>query len=185
MCRGSCSARAADEFLRTCECQFRGDLDGRFQRPVDRAEIGKNAMHSLGRLLMLGTRLQAQNYVNAPDDQHSILGLHFTRRIRRQFPGRGINLTRLQRASKGPGESACRRRDDIVERSGMGFEDIGGHFVVLRHGAVYSEENGGRLRGQPGTPKRSLYALDPHPRHVRYIFHGDHDNARRRSLCNP
>ena len=83
-------------------------------------------MHSLGRLLVLGSRLQAQNYVNAPDDQHSILGLHFTRRIRRQPPRRGINLTRLQRASKGPGESASRCRDDVVQRGGMGFEDIGG-----------------------------------------------------------
>ena len=71
-------------------------------------------MHSLGRLLVLGTRLQAQDYVNAPDDQHSILGLHFTRRIRRQLPRRGINLTRLQRASKCPGESPGRRRDDVV-----------------------------------------------------------------------
>ena len=142
-------------------------------------------MHSLGRLLVLGTRLQAQDYVNAPDDQHSILGLHFTRRIRRQLPRRGINLTRLQRASKGPGESARRCRDDVVQRGGMGFEDIGRHFVVLRHRAMYSEENGGRLRGQPGAPKRSLYALDPHTRHVRYIFHGDHDNARRRSPCDP
>ena len=128
-------------------------------------------MHSLGRLLVLGTRLQAQDYVNAPDDQHSILGLHFTRRIRRQPPRRGINLTRLQRASKGPGESTRRCRDDVVQRGGMRFEDIGGHFVVLRHRTVYSEENGGLLRWQPGAPKRSLYALDPHTRHVRYIFH--------------
>src|SRR5215469_11456219 len=71
VCRWSCSARAADEFLRTRECQFGGNLDGRFQRPVDPAEIGNNAMHSVGRLLVLGTRLQAQDYVNAPDDHHS------------------------------------------------------------------------------------------------------------------
>ena len=142
-------------------------------------------MHSLGRLPVLGSRPQAQDYVNAPDDQHSILGLHFTRRIRRQLPRRGINLTRLQRASKGPGESARRCRDDVVQRGRMGFEDIGRHFVVLRHRTVYSEENGGLLRGQPGAPKRSLYALDPHTRHVGYIFHGDHDNARRRSPCDP
>ena len=138
-------------------------------------------MHSLGRLPVLGSRPQAQDYVNAPDDQHSILGLHFTRRIRRQLPRRGINLTRLQRASKGPGESARRCRDDVVQCGGMGFENIGRHFVVLRHRAMYSEENGGLLRRQPGAPKRSFYALDPHTGHVRHIVHGDHDNARRRS----
>ena len=59
-------------------------------------------MHSLGRLPVLRSRPQAQDYVNAPDNQHSILGFHFTRRIGRQLPRRGINLTRLQRASKGP-----------------------------------------------------------------------------------
>ena len=142
-------------------------------------------MHSLGRLPVLGSRPQAQDYVNAPDDQHSTLGLHFTRRIRRQLPRRGINLTRLQRASKGPGESARRCRDDVVQRGRMGFEDTGRHFVVLCHRAMYSEEDGGLLRRQPGAPKRSLYALDPYTRHVRYIFHGDHHNAGLRSQCDP
>ena len=76
-------------------------------------------MYPLGRRSLLGRRCKAQHYVNAPDDQHSILGLHFTRRIRRQLPRRGINLTRLQRASKGPGESASRCRDDVVQRGRM------------------------------------------------------------------
>jgi len=71
-------------------------------------------MHSLGNLPVFESRRQAQDHVNPPDDQHSILGLHLTRRIRRQLPGRGINLTRLQRASKCPGESPRRRRDDVV-----------------------------------------------------------------------
>ena len=138
-------------------------------------------MYPLGRRSLLGRRCKAQHYVNAPDDQHSILGLHFTRRIGRQLPRRGIDLTRLQRASKGPGESARRCRDDVVQRGGMGFENVGRHFVVLRHRAMYSEENGGLLRGQPGAPKWSFYALDPYTGHVRHIVHSDHDNARRRS----
>ena len=71
-------------------------------------------MHSLGNLPVFESRRQAQDHVNPPDDQHSILGLHLTGRIRRQLPGRGINLTRLQRASKCPGESPGRRRDDVV-----------------------------------------------------------------------
>ena len=99
-------------------------------------------MHPFGRRSLLGGCCKAQHYANAPDDQHSILGLHFTRRIGRQLPRRGIDLTRLQRASKGPGESARRCRDDVVQRGGMGFENVGRHFVVLRHRAMYSEENG-------------------------------------------
>ena len=71
-------------------------------------------MHSLGNLPVLESCRQAQDHVNAPDDQHSILGLHLTRRLRRQLPRRGINLTRLQRASKSARESPRRRRDDVV-----------------------------------------------------------------------
>ena len=113
--------------------------------------------------------------MNAPDDQHFILYLHFARRIRRQLTARCIDLTRLQRASERPGESARRCRDNVVQRGRMGFEDIMRHLVVFRHRAMYSEENGVLLRGQPCAPKRSLNALDPHLRHVRYIYHADYD----------
>ena len=40
-----------------CERQFRCDVDGRFQRPVDGAEIRKNAVHALGGLPVLRSHL--------------------------------------------------------------------------------------------------------------------------------
>ena len=159
--------RRRSPFLPSCEGQFRCDRDGRFQRPVDGAEVRKHAMHPLGGLPVLGSRLQAQHHVNAPDDQHSILHLHFTCSIRRQLPGRCIDLTRLQRAPEGPGESTRHCRDNVVQRGRMGLKDVRWHFVVLRHCAMYSEQNGGLLRGQPCAPQRSLDSLDPHIRHVR------------------
>jgi hypothetical protein len=129
-------------FLLSCERQFRGDLDGRFQRPVDGAEIRKGAVHPLGGLAVLGSRLQAQHNVNAPDDQYSILCLNFARRIGRQPSSRCIDLTRLQRAPEGPGESTRRCRDTVVQRGRMGFNYIRRRLVALRHCAMHPEQNG-------------------------------------------
>jgi hypothetical protein len=109
-------------------------------------------VHPLGGLPVLGSRVQAQHHVNPPDDQHSILYFHFARRIRRQLPGRCIDLTRLQRAPEGPGESTRRGRDNVVQRGRMGLKDVRRHFVVLGHCAMHSEQNGGLLRGQPCAP---------------------------------
>ena len=81
-------------------------------------------MDPLGGLPLLSSRLQAQHNVNAADDQHSILCVHFAGRIRCQSSCRCIDLTRLQRASEGSGQSTRRGGYDVVECGRMWFRDF-------------------------------------------------------------
>jgi hypothetical protein len=52
--------------------------------------------------------------VNTPDDQHAVFDFDFTHCFGHQAIVRSRNLTRLQRAPKGAGQSAGRRRDYVV-----------------------------------------------------------------------
>ena len=112
--------------LLSLEGQFGRDLDGRFQRPVDRAALGKHAVHPLRGFLLLGTCLQAQHDMYAADDQHSILGLNFAGCIGRQLSRGSIDLTRFQRASESSRQSTRRGRDDIIQCGRVGLEASAG-----------------------------------------------------------
>src|SRR5690242_18925702 len=97
--RGSRTSGDRSRPLLSFESQFGRDLDGRFQCPVDRAELGKHAVHPFRRFLLLGAGLQAEPDVYAADDQDSILRLNFSGPLGRKLSGGSIDLTRLQRAS--------------------------------------------------------------------------------------
>ena len=58
-------AAATTSLLSRLECQFRGDLDGWFQRSVDGTAVCKDAVHPLGGFPLLRSRLQVQHDVNA------------------------------------------------------------------------------------------------------------------------
>jgi hypothetical protein len=87
--------------------------------------------------------------VNAADDEHSILCLHFADGLSRQLPTRGIDFARLQRATEGSSESTCRSGDDVVERGRMRFEYVRRHFIVLGYRPMYPKENWIPLGRQP------------------------------------
>lgn len=71
-------------------------------------------------------------HVNATNDQYLAVKLDLPRRLRCETPFTGRDPARLQRAPKGAGESASGRGDDVVQRRGVGFVNVGIHSVVPR-----------------------------------------------------
>ena len=80
-------------------------------------------------------------------------------------------MTRLQRASKGSGESTGGSGDDVVERGGMGREGVRRYLIVLGDGAVDAEEHGLWFGGQVGAAHRASLALDADFGAVDYVSH--------------
>jgi len=117
-------------------------------------------MHALSRLPLRRIGLQFELGVNAADDQDPVFDLHFADRFGRQAIVRSWDLTRLQRASKGAGQSTCRRRNDVVQCGRVRLQRPGRYLVVLRHGAVHSENHRLVLSRQIGPANRALHALD-------------------------
>jgi hypothetical protein len=69
------------------------------------------------------------------------------------------NVTRCQRASEGPEQSAAGRRDQVVERTGMGLFNIGRDAVVLGDLAVDTEEDRLLFRRNVSTTDLALDRL--------------------------
>ena len=109
--------------------------------------------------------------MDAPYYEHTFVLLDFTHSLGHKPVDRRGNLTRLQRASKGSGESTSRRGDDIVERGGMRREGIRRNLIMLGDCAMDSEDHRRRLRGQIRAPHRTSLALDAHFRSVDYVSH--------------
>jgi hypothetical protein len=68
--------------------------------------------------------LQRKFDVNTPDDENTVFVLYLTAHIRSQTTITRIDLTRLQRATKGSEHSAAGGCDDVVDRRGMGFRQV-------------------------------------------------------------
>ncbi len=120
---------------------------------------------------MLCFRLQRQANVNPADDQHVVLKLHLTHGFRNQPPQRRIDLTRLQRASKGSGKSTSRRRDYVVQRAGMRLRHRRRNFIVFGNCAMHAEDDRLRLSGQIGFPNWSYDSFNANFRSVHYVRH--------------
>ena len=98
--------------------------------------------------------------MNAPDDQYTVFHFDFAHCIRGQAIVRSRDLTRLQRASKGAGQSTGRRRDDVVQCGRVRLQRPVRHLVVLGHGAVHSENHRLALGRQIRPSDWPLHALD-------------------------
>jgi hypothetical protein len=91
------------------------------------------AMDSLGLLASVLRDLQPVGHRDALDDEHAIVVHDLADRLGLQAVPIRLNVTRLQRASEGAGQSPARGRDDVVERGGVGRKILGAHPVVLGH----------------------------------------------------
>ena len=90
---------------------------------ANRAAVGINTDYTLYSLVVVLISGKVEGDVDALNYEYLTLGLY--------LPG-GIsvevvegNVTRCQRASEGPEQSAAGRRDQVVERAGMGLFNIG------------------------------------------------------------
>jgi hypothetical protein len=114
-------------------------------------------------------RLQFQFDVNPPDDEDVFLELHLSDGLGNQPLIRCIDLTRLQRAPKGSGQSTGGGCDDVIQRSGVGFENLFGNLIVFRHGAVDSEDHRFRLGREIGSANRPFDTFDSNFRSINYV----------------
>jgi hypothetical protein len=100
--------------------------------------------------------------VNPLDHEHAVLELDLAGRLSDQSALIRANLTRLQRASEGAGESAARGGDDVVERGRVLTAGRRVDPVVLGDRTVKTEADRFRLARQVGIPERVADALDSH-----------------------
>ena len=84
--------------------------------------------------------------MDALNDQDALLFFNLPHGLADQPVDRCGNLTRLQRASKGAGQSTGGRGYDIVQRGRMRRKSVGRNFIVLGDSAVDAENNRLRLR---------------------------------------
>jgi hypothetical protein len=155
-----CSRIALDESGRWLEDQFGCDCNRIFQATVNGALVGEETVYPLRRLPLSLISLQLELGVYPPDDQYAIFHFDFTDCFGHQTIVRSRDLTRLQRASKGAGQSTGRRRDDVIERGRARLDRPRRHFVVLGHRAVDTKNHRLGLGRQIRSANRPLHALD-------------------------
>jgi hypothetical protein len=98
--------------------------------------------------------------MNPPDNEHVLIEFDLPNRFRNQPSIRCVDLTRLQRASEGSGESTRGGRDDVIQCGGVRFRNRRGYFVVLRDGAVNAKDDRFRFGRKIGSAKGPFYALN-------------------------
>jgi hypothetical protein len=97
------------------------------------------AQDPLGSGPLVRISLEMVRYVDAPHDQDLVLCLNLANDICRQIPLSGGNPARLQRATKGPRQSASRRRNEIVYRRSMRRVYARIHAIVFGYLVMHSE----------------------------------------------
>jgi hypothetical protein len=92
-------------------------------------------------------RLEPHSHMNVSDDEHVVLDFDLAERFGYQPVARCIDLTRLQRASKGSRQSTRGRRHNIIQGCGVRQNRLG-NFIMRCNCAVHGEGHGQRFRGQ-------------------------------------
>lgn len=79
--------------------------------------------------------------MDTANDQNPVFRLDLADNFTDKLPPAGIDLTRLQRASKGSNQSAAGGRYDIVKCCGMGRKVNRADAIVFSDCAMYAEMN--------------------------------------------
>ena len=140
-CRASACVRAAPS---VDENKFGGHRDCRLQTAINRALAGEDPVHASGGFPVSLFGLEPQSHVNAADHKYVFFQFDLTHCFPHQTAARCIDLTRLQRASKGSRQSTRRGGNNVIERCGAGFRDVRRNPVMGGDGAVDAEYD--RLR---------------------------------------
>lgn len=104
--------------------------------------------------------------MNPGDDENAPVFLDFSDGFGFQIPVTRIDATRLQRASKGPGQSTARSGHYVVKCGGIGWVLIGRDSVMLGYLRVHAECHRLFMCGEPGASHRTPVTLDSHFRCV-------------------
>ena len=105
-----------------------------------------NAVHPLNGFSCFCRCLDVVNHMNASNHQHAIFGLNLASHFSRQVFIACVDLARLQRASESAGESTTGSGNDVVERCGMGLDNLRVDAVVFSDRAMDAKANGIFLR---------------------------------------
>lgn len=107
-------AAKSRRLCRSNEFERRGELDGLVQSALQRAAHGIDFVRTLDCRPSLRGRHQTHGHVDASDDKYALLSFDFTSHIGRQFSIAGIDLARIQRASKSAQHSTRGCGNDII-----------------------------------------------------------------------
>jgi hypothetical protein len=98
-------------------------------------------MYPLDLVSPFRSHAQSIAHADALDDQHPILSLDLPDRLHFVPLRIDFNLTRLQRAGKGAGQSPPSCRHHIVERGRVRWIVLGAHAIVLGNLGVNTENH--------------------------------------------
>ena len=115
------------------------DVDLRVDGPIDRAALGKEAVHPLGGLPLLRSALQGELHMDAPDDEGLAVQLHLSGGVRDELPGGCGDLARLQRASVGSDQSTRGGRHYVIQGGRMRLVCAGLGSVMDGHRPMRAE----------------------------------------------
>ena len=165
-CKAGIQSLRESGLSRRFKNEFGRHLDRSLQAAVDRTLIRKDAMHASGSLAVSLGSPQTKSHVNTADHEHMLLQFDLAHCLSHQASGGRIDLTRLQRASKGSYQSTRSRSDDVIEGGGTGLRNIRGDFIVLGDRAVDAKDYRFRFGRQICFTNRSFHTLDPHFRTI-------------------
>jgi hypothetical protein len=120
-------------------------------------------VHTLGVGAPVIGDAQAIPDVDPLDDQDPVLLLDVASRLDVVHLGIDFDLTRLQRAGKGAGQSAAGGRHHVVERGRVGWVLRRRDPIVLGHLVVHAERHRLGFGGKVGKSLRTAEPFDSHP----------------------
>ena len=154
---------------RSDQFELGAHLDTALEAAGDRTEARVEPVHALD--LLAPVLRNGEPVVNgdAPDHEHRVLEHHLADRLDLVALRIDIDVTRLQRAGEGAGQSAAGGRHHVVERGRVWGVLVGADTVVLRDLGMDPERDRLVLGGQVREPLRSAQPLDLHTGYVRWL----------------
>jgi hypothetical protein len=143
--------------------------------------VGVETVHPLRGFPLPGIGLQPQLDVDPFDDQDLPFELDLSGRLANEEPFTGRNLTRLQRASEGSGQSTRCGRDHVVEGRGVLFILPRLRAVVSGDRPVCPEPDRMGLGWEPSPAHWTLHPLDADLGTISNVGHGDLQQAQAES----
>ena len=116
--------------------------------------------------------LQFHVDMDAADYQHAVFEFDLPYCFGRKSPEGCVNVTRLQRASQGAGQSTRGRGDNVIQCRRVRLEYFRWNLIVLGDRPVNAKGNGLAFRRKPSAADRTLNPFQPDMRAIDDLRHG-------------